>query len=250
MVERGMIFDPDHMSSRARTAALDLIEELGHSGIISSHGWADPTIYPRVYEYGGIVTPYAGGSEGFVENWREHKEWADDRYYFGFGYGADTNGFGAQGGPRGADASNPVTYPFTGFGGTTIDQQHSGSRVYDINTDGVAHYGLYPDWIEDLRRQAGDEIVEDMARGSEAYLQMWERSIGVPPDACRADIANLTPARIRTLEKGMTPESVLWALGQPKSRIGARFQYCVTEERTATVRFSQEGRLKAFKIRS
>ncbi len=250
MVERGMIFDPDHMSARARTAALDLIEELGHSGIISSHGWADPTIYPRVYENGGVVTPYAGDSETFVKNWREHKEWADDRYYFGFGYGADTNGFGAQGGPRGADAPNPVTYPFTGFGGTTIEQQHSGSRVYDINTDGVAHYGLYPDWIEDLRRQAGDEIVEDLARGSEAYLQMWERSIGVPPDACRDDISDLTPARIRSLDRGMTPETVLWTLGQPKSRTGAKFQYCVTEDRTATLRFTPEGRLKTFEIGS
>lgn len=248
MVERGMIFDPDHMSARARTEALDLIDELGHSGIISSHGWADDTIYPRVYEAGGVVTPYAGDSEGFVEDWREHKEWADDRFYFGFGYGADTNGFGAQGGPRGADAPNPVTYPFTGFGGTTIDQQRSGTRVYDINTDGVAHYGLYPDWIEDLRRLAGDEIIEDMARGAEAYLQMWERSIGVPPDACRDDIADLSPAKVRKLSKGMSPEDVLWKLGQPRSRNGASFKYCVTDERTATVRFTPAGRMKRYEI--
>ena len=243
MVDRGMIFDPDHMSARARTEALDLIESLGHSGIVSSHGWADETIYPRIYEAGGVVTPYAGDSAGFVEMWKQHKTWADDRYYFGFGYGADTNGFGAQGGPRGADAPNPVTYPFTGFGGVSIDQQQSGTRTYDINTDGVAHYGLYPDWIEDLRRQAGDEIVEDMARGPEAYLQMWERSIGIAPDACRADIADLTPARVR--ENGMTPENVLRLLGQPTSRKGARFRYCLIDGRTATLRFTPDGRLEA-----
>ena len=28
----------------------------------------------------------------------------------------------------------------------------NGVHFYDINTDGVAHYGLYPDWIEDLRK--------------------------------------------------------------------------------------------------
>src|SRR3546814_20440609 len=62
---------------------------------------------------------------------------ADPRYLFGIGFGADSNGLGAQGMPRGADAENPVTYPFTGFGGVVIDKQVSGSRVYDINVDGV-----------------------------------------------------------------------------------------------------------------
>ena len=72
---------------------------------------------------------------------------------------------------------NPVRYPFRSFdGGSVIDRQRSGTRVYDINTDGVDHYGLYPDWIEDLRLVAGRQIVDDMANGAEAYLQMWERA--------------------------------------------------------------------------
>jgi hypothetical protein len=48
--------------------------------------------------------------------------------------------------------------------------------VYDVNTDGVDHYGLYPDWIEDLRLVAGQGIVDDMANGAEAYLRMWARA--------------------------------------------------------------------------
>jgi microsomal dipeptidase-like Zn-dependent dipeptidase len=238
MAERGMIFDPDHMSARARTQALDLIEELGHSGVVSSHGWADETIYPRIYKAGGVVTPYAGGSEGFVGHWREHKQWADDRYYFGFGYGADTNGFGSQGGPRGTDIPNPVEYPFQGFGGVTIHQQQSGTRTYDVNRDGVAHYGLYPDWIEDLRRQAGDDIVADLARGPEAYLQMWERAVGVAPDSCRPDVADLSQEQIGSLAKGMTPQQVIYLLGQPASRTHQAFTYCVADSRLATVRFN------------
>ena len=116
---------------------------------------------------------------------RQHLTWADPRYYFGFGYGADINGLGAQGSARGANAPNKVTYPFDGLGGVSIDKQVSGERTYDINVDGVAHYGLYPDWIEDLRKQGGDNIADDMARGSEAYLQMWERAEGITNDACR-----------------------------------------------------------------
>ena len=249
MVERGMIFDPDHMSARAQTQAMDLIESLGYSGVVSSHGWSNETIYPRVYEVGGFVTPYAGGSTGFAHEWEHHKGWADDRFFWGIGYGADTNGFGSQGGPRGADAPNPVTYPFTGFGGATIDQQHSGSRVYDVNTDGVSHYGLYPDWIEDLRHLAGDEIVEDMARGPEAYLQMWERAIGIAPDACRSDMHPLFEEDLDDLEKGMTPAEVLQTLGQPNSRVGSEYTFCVAEDRTATLTFDEDGALSKWKVK-
>lgn len=255
MVERGMIFDPDHMSARARTRALDLLqfdEQIqalpGDPGVVSSHSWADDTIYPRVFELGGVVTPAAKGSTDFVEEWRQHKAWGDERFMFGFGYGSDTNGFAAQGGPRGADAENAVQYPFTGFGGVTIDRQHSGDRIYDINADGVAHYGLYPDWIEDLRRQAGDEIIADMARGPEAYLQMWERAVGIAPDSCRPDVDDLTPVQINALDKGMTPQDVLEAIGQPSSRAGANFTYCMTNQRTATLMFTPDGALSGWKF--
>ena len=236
MVDRGMIFDPDHMSARAQTEALDLLDELGYSGIVSSHGWSNDTIYPRIYELGGVVTPYAGDSEGFVHDWQHQRMWKDDRYTFGFGFGSDVNGFGSQGGPRGADAENPVEYPFEGFGGVTVHKQQSGTMTYDINTDGVAHYGLYADWVEDLRRMAGDAIIEDMSRGPEAYLQMWERAIGIAPDSCRADVPDLTQGDLAELRQGMTSEQVLRALGQPSSRQNSTFTYCV-DSRTATLQF-------------
>jgi len=120
MVNKGMIFDPDHMSARAQTQALDLLDKLDYSGVISSHGWSNKTIYPRIYELGGFITPYAGDSQSFVKHWRGHRRWEDPRFTFGFGYGSDINGFGSQGGPRGEDAPDPVKYPFEGFGGVTV----------------------------------------------------------------------------------------------------------------------------------
>src|SRR3712207_5257446 len=174
-----MIVDPDHLSVEARNEVLAIVESARYSGIVSSHTWSSPDALPRIYKSGGFITPYAGDSTKFVEEWKKTKPLADPRYWFGFGYGADMNGFGSQGNPRGADVPNPVTYPFKSFdGGVTFDKQKSGERVYDINVDGVDHYGLYPDWIEDLRKLAGDQIVEDMARGAEGYLQMWERAAG------------------------------------------------------------------------
>jgi hypothetical protein len=249
MIKRHMIFDPDHISARARHAALEVVDEAHYSGIESSHSWSDDTVYPRVYKLGGFETPYAGSSQGFVNEWRQRKQWADPRFPFGIGYGSDINGFGAQGAPRGANAPNKVTYPFSGFGGTTIYRQHSGTRLYDINTDGVAHYGLYPDWIEDLRHLAGQAIIDDMQRGPEAYLEMWERGYGVPGNPCRPDVPDLTATRLSSLKAGITPRQVLFALGQPASRAGLTFGgYCMRGGRTATVTFSAGGRLTDVRV--
>src|SRR3546814_7060231 len=98
-----------------------------------------------------------GDSTWFYEEWQRHLGWTDPRYYFGFGFGADINGLAEQAEPRGAEVKNKVSYPFTGINGIRIDKQVSGKRTYDINVDGVSHYGLYPDWVEDLRKIGGSE---------------------------------------------------------------------------------------------
>ncbi len=256
MMSKNMLIDPDHMSVKGRSQLLDHLESADYGGLISSHSWATPDAYPRVYEAGGTIAPYAGDSEGFVDKWRRHLGWADDRYFFGFSYGADINGLGAQGDPRGADVPNPVTYPFEGINGITVEQQQSAERTYDINVDGVAHYGLYPDWVEDLRRVAdaeegdGDAIIEDMSRGPEAYLQTWERAHGVAPDPCRNPGLRLGVRSFRgQLERGMRPGDVLEAVGQPYTRIGDEFRYCARTPKRAnqpmTVRFGDDGRVAA-----
>ena len=187
------------------------------------------------------------GQPGFVDKWRYHVGRADRRYFFGLGFGADINGLGAQGDPRGADAEDPVTYPFRGLGGVTVGRQVSGRRVYDVNVDGVAHYSLYPDWVEDLRRLAGGAIVEDLARGSEAYLQMWEQALGVEGNGCADGSALRRAAAFRDLPRGASTRRVLFAVGQPAARIDHAYSYCArtaSGERTRLrVVFDDNGRL-------
>lgn len=255
LTERRMLFDPDHMSVAARSAALDQIDDLGYHGVVSSHSWSTPDAYPRIYEQGGFITPYAGDSTGFVEKWRTHVGWADPRYYWGIGYGADMNGLGAQGDPRGADVPNPVTYPFRGLGGVRVDKQLAGERVYDINVDGVAQYGLYPDWVQDLTKVAdaqqpgdGARIADDMARGAEAYLQTWERAEGIAPDSCRNPGLRKPVSRVESLlRRGMTTRAVMEALGQPYQRLGSTYRFCARRSAdpraTVTVTFSAGGRV-------
>jgi microsomal dipeptidase-like Zn-dependent dipeptidase len=237
IAERGMIFDPDHMSVIGRRQALSVVESLGYSGIVSSHSWSTDDALPRIYALGGFVAPYAGGSTGFIEQWQHLRTYyrRAGTQYFGVGYGADMNGFGSQGLPRGADVPNPVSYPFRSFdGSTTLTRQRSGERVFDINTDGVAHYGLYPDWIEDLRVQAGDRIVRDLGRGAEAYLQMWERADGIQGVRCdRWRQRFLTPRGLaRRIELGDRPKRVLERAGQPVSRTRT-WRWCANGRRHA-----------------
>ena len=140
-----------------------------------------------------------------------------------------------------------VTYPFDGLGGVSIDRQVSGERTYDINVDGVAHYGLYPDWIEDLRKLGGDNIADDMARGAEAYLQTWERAEGITNDACRDPDAAKLDTDVLALATGSTVAEVLRAAGQPHSRLGDQFVYCTKTaggaEKSVTVTFDSTARV-------
>ncbi|MGA8845063.1 MAG: hypothetical protein WB471_00420, partial [Nocardioides sp.] len=237
LAARAMIFDPDHLSVRSRNSALDVIDDLGYQGVISSHSWSTPDAYARIYQQGGFITPYAGDSTGFVDKWRQHIAWADERYYWGMGFGADMNGLGAQGDPRGSDVANKVTYPITGLGGVTLNRQQAGERVYDINVDGVAQYGLYPDWVADLSKVAstsggaaeGAAIFDDMGRGAEAYLQMWERAYGIAPDSCRNPDLRTTVEQVkRQVVKGMSTTEVMVKVGQPYERLGSSYGVCAT----------------------
>jgi hypothetical protein len=248
LASRDMLFDPDHMSVKARKKSLDVMEKLRYPGVLSSHSWSTPDAYPRILKMGGFIAPYAGDSKGFVDKWKRLQGWTDPRYFFGVGYGADINGLGAQGDPRNPTGADKVTYPFKGFGGVTVDKQRSGQRVYDINTDGVAHYGLYPDWLQDLKVQAGPAITADMGRGAEAFLQTWERAVGVTNDACRQPSVRKPVSVFRRLAIGSTVKAVLLAAGQPHTRLGHTFGYCAKRRDGSTARlsltFGDAGRLR------
>lgn len=257
MIDSRILFDPDHMSVAGRNAALDYFEQQQAAGrpvgVVSSHSWSTPDAYPRIYRLGGFVAPYAGDSTGFVDKWRQHLGWTDRRFYFGFGFGSDMNGFGAQGDPRGADAADPVTYPFTGLGGTMIDRQRSGERVFDINTDGVSHYGMYADWVEDVQHVAGADgaaLGADLARGAEAYLQTWERSWGLAPDSCRnPGLRRSVTAFTRAAATGIGTRALMRRVGQPWQRLGREFTYCAQQPGKTrvlmTVELSRGGRVVA-----
>lgn len=178
MIDKGMIIETDHMSVRARARALAIVESRGYSGVITSHGWGDDTSRRRIQALGGFVAPYATTTTDYIAQWQEARATRSGAYLWGIGFGTDTNGIGTQASPRpSAELDRPVTYPFTSFDDeVTIQQSEWNARRWDFNLAGAAHYGLFLDWVEDLKHLGGPQLVDDLAQGAEAYLQMWERA--------------------------------------------------------------------------
>ena len=223
MIDRGLMVEVDHMSLKSASRAVELAEARRYSGVLSSHSWMDPHLRSRVYALGGFIEPITTSPESFVEEWRQLRAVADPRYKFGIGFGADANGFHAQPPARGADKPNAVAYPFKSLDGRiTFDRQVSGQRTYDVNVDGVAHYGLYPDWMEQLRLLAGEPIADDLMSGAEAYLETWERAVGVPASSCLTPPRRLSRSGFGPLRSARTRTQTLIAAGQPQRRSAAR----------------------------
>ena len=250
MIDRGLMIEVDHMSLKTASRTLELAEQRNYSGIISSHTWMDPHLRSRVYRLGGFIEPITLGPEDFIEEWRQLRAAADPRFKFGLGFGADANGFHAQPPARGAGQPNAVAYPFKSLDGrVTFDKQVSGQRVYDVNADGVAHYGLHPDWMEQLRLLAGEPIAEDLMNGAEAYLQTWERSVGVPGPRCLQPPKRLSRSGFGPLRLGSSPQQVLLAAGQPSQRVASSFRWCSSRGKArgarsagAAVVFDEQGK--------
>ena len=178
MMKRKMMLEIDHMSVKAAGRALDILESESYPGVLSSHSWMDLNWTERVYGLGGFIAQYMHGAEGFSAE-ADRTKALREKYDVGYGYGTDMNGVGGWPAPRGADAPNPVTYPFRSTdGGSVIDKQTTGARTWDLNTDGASHYGLVPDWIEDIRLVGGQDVVDDLFRGAESYLDTWGASEG------------------------------------------------------------------------
>jgi microsomal dipeptidase-like Zn-dependent dipeptidase len=173
LMERGMMLELDHMSVKAADRALDILESVSYPGALSTHSWMDVGWTERLYRLGGFATAYDFGSKEFVANAMSTSA-LRKKYGVGLGFGSDLNGVGGWPAPRGEDAPDKIVYPYRSVdGGSLIDRQVTGQRTWDLNVDGVAHYGLIPDWIQDIRNVGGESVVQEMFRGAESYLDTW-----------------------------------------------------------------------------
>jgi hypothetical protein len=222
LMQNRIIIDPDHLSVKARKSVMDLLEARRYSGAVSSHSWSSFDVIPRIYRVGGVVTPMQSPAPDWIKTWKETKAQRDKRFYFGFGYGADQNGLASQIEPR-----EGVTYPFKSFDGkVTFERERSGERLFDFTKDGVAHYGLFPDWWEDIRTAGGQGAIRDMTRGAEAYLQAWERVYGIR-HGCKSRLKRITRRGVAHIRLRNSAAQLLRRAGQPTARGNYGWRWCV-----------------------
>ncbi len=216
MMDLGMIVNPDHMSQAAVDDTLTLLETRKYSGVISPHGWVDPGNWPRIWKLGGVAWPGHSAADNYVKDWKDYRP-RSTPYKFGWGYGADLGGLSAQ--PAPVEGEESITYPFKSYDGrVTFDKQTTGERTFDYREEGVAHYGLYAEWFEDLERIGGRRLAHDMHEGSEAYLQMWERATGVSGRGCMTRGGAFTKRGRGPLRVGGKWPALLRRAGQPQRR--------------------------------
>lgn len=58
-----------------------------------------------------------------------------------------------------------------------IRRYRTGNRDWDFNTDGMAHYGMVPDFLQDLRNIGlPPATLTPLFRSAEDYIRMWEKA--------------------------------------------------------------------------
>ncbi|MGH9458320.1 MAG: hypothetical protein ACRD2J_11860 [Thermoanaerobaculia bacterium] len=210
LMNRKMMIDVDHLSLKSLNRTLEMAEArnyplvVGHIGFREmaapggrTEGQKTPEQLARLRDLGSLIGPGLGSSERFLENYKYAVEQMSGGPYSqpAVAMGTDLNGFVNMPPPRYPGSTpldgNHVTYPFSGHYGGSFSRQITGNRTFDINRDGLAHVGLLPDLIEDMKKvqaaqeaAAGeDEVVtplnlDPLFNSAEMYIQMWEK-IGV-----------------------------------------------------------------------
>jgi microsomal dipeptidase-like Zn-dependent dipeptidase len=184
LIDKKMLIELDHLSSDSATDVMNIVEARGYSGVITSHSWMNNgkngvvhNNTRRLLEAGGFGSPYNGNATQMENSVGRLLDIVEQTPYLAaVGIGSDMSGLGAQAAPRDDTDIDPLIYPFTNEFGLTFGQQVSGNRVFDLNVDGVAHYGLLADQIEDMRDNNSFRIYEAIMNSAEGFLQMWERA--------------------------------------------------------------------------
>jgi hypothetical protein len=181
MIKARMLIEVDHLSQTARDAVLAMAAK-AHYPLISSHngtgGEWSPAELVKLLKLGGFVAVTPTEAPELATKILNMAAYRDRSRFFGVGIGTDTGGLGALPGPRADANQHPLRYPFKSYDGkVTFTRQVSGTRTFDLNSDGVAHYGLMADLLADMQQQPGGRrALALLFRSAEAYLEAWQRA--------------------------------------------------------------------------
>jgi microsomal dipeptidase-like Zn-dependent dipeptidase len=177
MMAAHMLIEVDHLSERARDTVLSIARH-NHYPLVSSHNgtggeWTAAELR-KLHRIGGYASVTPDTSSALAKKILRMARFG----FFGVGLGTDTGGFASLPGPRSDVATNPLRYPFKSYDGkVTFVREQTGTRTFDLNTDGVAHYGLVADLVADMEQTGGRRALAPLFRSAEAYLRTWQRAM-------------------------------------------------------------------------
>jgi microsomal dipeptidase-like Zn-dependent dipeptidase len=144
----------------------------------------------------GHVGPIAGLSSDTSRNWaRAYRHAHDTLGMPAVAIGTDTNGLAQAPGPRfrhdpsspnqlrpldPADSVRSIRYgeDLIPQVKRTLERSALGKRHFDYNTDGLAHYGLLPDFTVDVALSlGGEESLAAFFHSAEAFVEAWQRCV-------------------------------------------------------------------------
>lgn len=191
VMKRRMMIDVDHMSVRMKGQVIEAAsQQTPVYPVISSHGGHGGITLEQarqIMALGGLIHPIDATASRFVSALEHLRGILPPGRVLALSNSSDINGMAAQ--PEPEKAATRVAYPFTLFQGAawsdpmfagiqpvtfSASRVPQGRRVFDFNTEGVAHYGLYADWVEAVRIAGGASALNALYRSAEAYLQTWE----------------------------------------------------------------------------
>lgn len=177
MMRQGIMIDVDHMSIATITGMLDRAEAVGypvnsgHNGMRGPNGSENgrtPDQYARIAALGGMAG--VGWQNQTAQGWLNNAQAVRDAMDgAAVGFGTDINSLVTSPPPRGGSMVDYSVFP----------QARMGARTWDYNEEGVAHYGLVPDYMRDMELLGGTDMVDSLFDGAERFAQMWALSEAV-----------------------------------------------------------------------
>lgn len=195
LMKAGVLIDLAHMSQRSVERVLELAEERGvplvssHTGLRrsgvqegSERELRDDHVR-RIARLSGVI---GLGTARRPSPLRQGGDWLDDFAQavalLGHGrvaLGTDFNGLQAQiDRVEGWGPSYPIVVGRR-FGGrvTPLPQRRDGNRTFSVVGDGLAHYGMIPDFLDAVDRNDGhQDRLAPLFRSAEATLRAWDRA--------------------------------------------------------------------------
>jgi len=180
MMARGILIDIDHMSDRTLDCALQLAEAVrggyplisGHNGVRAGgpntgENARHPDQLGRISALGGMLG--LGTEKATPEEWIRNYRGARSIVPFGgVAIGSDANGLVTLPSPPGGD--------WSAMYGSGFPRSSMGRKTWDYGRDGVAHYGMFADFLKAVEMRGGKDVVDSLMSSAEHFARTWEKS--------------------------------------------------------------------------